>query len=85
MVHDPDYLFGDIQILNELKTADFDVLHYDDSITFRYLYERNYRDKPLNLVVISNNLVEFPYEFKKQAITLTIDYPNYFPNFYHPS
>ena len=81
LVHDPDYLFGDIQILNELKTADFDVLHYDDSITFRYLYERNYRDKPLNLVVISNNLVEFPYEFKKQAITLTIDLSQLFPKF----
>lgn len=81
LVYDPDYLFADVEILRELKTDGFDVLNYDDNITFRYLYELNYRDKASNIVVISNNISEFPYEFTKKAIGLTINLSHIFNKF----
>lgn len=56
IVSDQDSLFTDDRLLIELQTNGYEVIDYADPVSFRYLFEREYRDRtfddhPASLVV----------------------------------
>ena len=84
LVHDVDYLLADAKITQHLKDLGYEILPYEDSISFRYLYERHYRQNDQKLVVISNQDSEFPYDFLQQGVKLEVNYKKIFPRFSMP-
>src|SRR5690625_272210 len=82
LVHDLDLLLNDEQLLQQLVEIGYDIIRYEDSINFRYLYETEYRIKasPFKLLVYTNEQVTFPYEFIRNAIEVHIDIQTIFPN-----
>lgn len=82
-VHDYDLLLSEETILNELTKLGYDVIHYEDSIAFRYLYEQQYRgkEKTYKLLVFTNDESQLPYEFQKMALTIKLNIKTIFPKF----
>lgn len=68
LVHDLDYLLTDEFILRELGNRGFDIIRFEDSVTFRYLYEQQYRlgSSSPQLVIYTNEDIVFPYEFQNK-------------------
>ncbi|GAA0615060.1 BREX-3 system phosphatase PglZ [Virgibacillus siamensis] len=83
LVHDYDYLLSDEYILRKLGSHGFDIIRFDDSMTFRYLYEQQYRlnSSSPQLVIYTNEDIVFPYEFQKQALEVEMDLQHIFPKF----
>ncbi len=83
LVHDLDYLLTDEFILRELGNRGFDIIRFEDSVTFRYLYEQQYRlgSSSPQLVIYTNEDIVFPYEFQKQALEIEMDLQYIFPKF----
>ena len=76
VVADPDYLLTEEQILDALRARGFDLVPFDDPITFRFAYESKYRQvwdrgEATNLVVVlrppRNDVDGLPYDLLEQA------------------
>src|SRR5690625_2917136 len=82
-VEDYDALLNEEQILHEILTLGYEVLRYEDSISFRYLFEQKYRNREATyqLIVYANEDIFFPYEFACRALTIKIDIKTIFPKF----
>ena len=80
-VKDEDSLLNEEQILNDILALGYEVVRFEDSITFRYLYEQKYRDKEYRLLVYANEDITLPYEFSKKALEMEIDIQTIFPNY----
>ncbi|PWA07896.1 BREX-3 system phosphatase PglZ [Pueribacillus theae] len=82
-VYDLDFLLNEEMILNYLAEKGYLVLRYDDSITFRYIYEQKIREKEKErkLIVFANEDISLPYEFEKKALKIKIDIQIIFPKF----
>jgi len=82
LVHDLDYLLNDELILKELQEQGFELVRFEASISFRFLYEKYYRTNQVaKLIVYTNMDIIFPYEFERQALSVSIDMQTLFPNF----
>lgn len=83
IVYDFDFLLNEEVILNELVESGYHVLRYEDSMTFRYIYEQKFRgsEKDIKLIVFANEDISFPYEFEKKALKIKMDIQTIFPKF----
>src|SRR5699024_6829136 len=80
-VIDHDSLLNEEQVLRDIIVKGYEVLRYEDSISFRYLYEQKYRDKDYKLLVFANEDIYFPYEFSSKALKIKIDIQTIYPKF----
>lgn len=82
LVKDPDFILGDLQIQNKLQGLGYDIVRYEDSISFRFLYEKEYRKRvETKLLAYTNEPVEYPFEFIKKGTIVTISINTVFPKF----
>lgn len=83
LVHDRDNVLNDEFVLKELQSQGFDTVRFEDSITFRYLYEQKYRTNhsERKLVIYVNEDVLFPYEFQRKALSVKVSLQTLFPQF----
>src|SRR5690625_7887806 len=81
LVHDTDFLLNDEIILRELTGLDYEIIRFEDSVSFRYTFEQNYRqhDTPYKLLVYTNDAVTFPYEYVRQACQVELTLKQIFP------
>jgi hypothetical protein len=86
LVHDKDYLLNDEFVLKELQSHGFDTVRFEDSVTFRFLYEQQYRtnNSTNKLIIYANEDVVFPYEFQRKALIVKIDIQTLFSKFSAP-
>lgn len=78
LVSDPDGLMQDEKVNAKLRERGFEVVHFKDSISFRYLYESNYRkrwdegEKVFLVVIIKASRSELstilPYDIYKAGV-----------------
>ncbi|MGG2093478.1 BREX-3 system phosphatase PglZ [Bacillus sp. S13(2024)] len=83
LVHDKDFLLSDELILSQLTDYDYEVVRFEDSISFRYLYEQQYRlhEKECKVIVYTNDDIVFPYEFIRKGFSISINISTIFPKF----
>lgn len=83
IVYDFDFLLNEEVILNDLVESGYQVLRYEDSMTFRYIYEQKFRgsEKDIKLIVFANEDIFFPYEFDKKALKIKMDIQTILPKF----
>lgn len=82
-IYDLDFLLNEEIIMNSFANNGYLVLRYDDSITFRHIYEQKIRKKEgeLKLIVFANDDISLPYEFDKKALKIEINIQTIFPKF----
>lgn len=80
LVHDQDFLLNNEIILHELAAQGFDVIRYEDSVSFRYIYESQYRqlDCSFKLIVYTNDNIIFPYEYIRFANQINLSITDIF-------
>jgi hypothetical protein len=83
LVKDLDSLLNDEIILNELSNLGYEVVRYEDSILFYYLYEQQYRQKDVKLIIYVNDDIPFPYEFEQRSLIVSLRIQTLFSKF-HP-
>lgn len=83
LVLDKDNLLNDEFVLKELQSQGFDAIRFEDSITFRFLYEQQYRTNmsERQLLIYVNEDVVFPYEFQRKALSIKVSLQTLFPKF----
>lgn len=87
LVNDPDYLLNEELILEHLSEIGFQTIRFDDSISFRYIYEMQYRTKLENnetkLIVYSNEEQHdiFPYDYLSKGHRVDLKINHLFPKF----
>lgn len=86
LVHDVDYLLNDEIIVGQLKEFGYDIVQFEDSVAFRFVYEQHYRPREVErkLIVYTNEELVFPYEFLQKGFTLSIQIGSIFPKFSAP-
>lgn len=86
LVHDKDFLLSDELILSQLTDYGYEVVRFEDSISFRYLYEQQYRlrEKKCKIIVYTNDDIVFPYEFIRKGFSTSISISTIFPKFSAP-
>jgi hypothetical protein len=89
-VADPDCLLTEEGMALRLKEKGFDLIEYEDSIAFRYLYEAKYRliwdqGKSANLIVVvrceASELERLPYDLLVAGHKLSFSLSTLFPHF----
>lgn len=87
IANDHDLLLNDETILSFFEEKGIHVLRFDDSISFRYLYESQYREllenNKIRLLVYSNEEDQdvFPYDFLQTGNHLRLSINSIFPRF----
>ncbi|WP_338472807.1 BREX-3 system phosphatase PglZ [Niallia sp. XMNu-256] len=86
LVYDMDYLLNDEEIVDVLKALGYEIFRFEDSVSFRYLYEQHYRnlEDQWKLIVYSNEDLVFPYEFLQKGFLLHLHIGSIFPKFSAP-
>ncbi|MGF9964515.1 BREX-3 system phosphatase PglZ [Bacillus rhizoplanae] len=86
LVYDQDFLLNDELLLKQLREEGYEVIRFEDSVSFRYLYEQQYRvsSKSCKLLVYTNDDITFPYEYIKGNFSTKIDISTIFPKFSAP-
>ncbi|WP_342468736.1 BREX-3 system phosphatase PglZ [Ureibacillus sp. FSL K6-3587] len=80
-VKDLDSLLNDEVILNELSNLGYEVVRYEDSVLFYYLYEQQYRQKNVKLLVYVNDDIPFPYKFEQRSLIVSLKIQTLFSKF----
>ena len=86
LVADSDNLLTEAEILQKIQARGFSILPFKDGISFRYIYETQYRSKneAIDLVIVLNEedreLDTLPYDLLKAGRKLTFSLVNLFPN-----
>ncbi len=88
LVADPDSLLTEAGMLQSIQEKGFEILHFEDAIAFRYIYESKYRHRSkaqaLDLVVVLKaklqELASLPHDLLKMGRQLTFSLGNLFPN-----
>ena len=91
---DPDDVLLDEQVLSGLRERGFEVLPFEDSIAFRAEYEERYRcawdsgevapAKALVLHLRSTDTSDLPWDYLKQARSVSLSLANLFPRLSYP-
>lgn len=93
LVADPDGLLLEEELLAGIRARGFDLLPFDDGITFRYTYEANYRqywddERSTPLVVIlrsgETSLQTLPYDLLQRGRILHFSLPQLFSKLSYP-
>ncbi len=88
LVADPDGLLTEEGMLSAIRERGFDLIPFDDSISFRYAYESQYRSqwdkrKKTDLVVVlrssEQQLDNLPFDLRKAGIHLSFALHQLFP------
>ncbi|KJR41192.1 alkaline phosphatase domain-containing protein [Candidatus Magnetoovum chiemensis] len=86
IVYDPDGLLSEEGVISGLKASNIDVVEYEDSISFRYVYETIYREKwdngivaRLAIVVRCSELESIPYDIINKGTRLSFSLCNICP------
>ncbi|OAA30194.1 hypothetical protein AT15_00365 [Kosmotoga arenicorallina S304] len=83
VVNDPDALLSE-EILEKLENSGYAILNFLDPISFRYRYERDFRDKnskKLVIVVSSkyNDPHNLPFDILSKSVVLDFEVNTFFP------
>lgn len=93
LVADPDSLMAEEIILQELRAREYQVLLFENSLSFRFAYEDRYRThwdrgESLNLVVIlppgEHDLRLLPYDVWSNGRKVSFSLNHLFPNLHQP-
>src|SRR5205807_8777 len=93
LVADPDGLLTEEGMLSAIRERGFDLIPFDDSITFRFAYESQYRsvwdqDQKTDLVVVLHSaeqqLGKLPFDLLKAGRQLTFALHQLFPKLNYP-
>ena len=93
IVRDPDRLFEEALLVQELNCRGYEIVKFGDPIVFRYEYEKEYRSvwdagKSLNLIVVpeerEKEVITLPYDILKRARTLFYSLGGIFPTLSYP-
>ncbi|MFC2167767.1 BREX-3 system phosphatase PglZ [Acidobacteriota bacterium] len=93
LVADPDGLLLEERILAGVREREFELIQFEDHITFRYAYESKFRScwdkgKQTDLVVVlrsgTNNLGSLPYDLLQAGRRLSFNLGEIFPNLSYP-
>lgn len=86
---DPDGVLLDEQILSLLRERGFEVLPFEDSVSFRAEYEERYRaawdrceDGPTKALVLhfrGTNVIDLPWDYLRQARRVSLSLADLFP------
>jgi hypothetical protein len=88
LVIDPDNLMRDDALLAEVQNSNYDVLELDDEVSFRYMFERNYRSRwddgeARHVVVVvhtTDGERHIPYDLWKKSRRIELSVSALFPN-----
>lgn len=89
LVADPDGLLTEAEMLQKIQDRGFEIVHFEDAIAFRYIYESQYRPQQeqgtaLDLVIVVNKetqeLRSLPYDLVKSGRQLAFSIGSLFPN-----
>ncbi len=90
---DPDCLLLEEKVLKALRNRGFELLSFEDNISFRYIYESRFRSKwdnkeNLDSCVIvhfkTSELSKIPFDLSQSAHSLSISLVDIFPNLSYP-
>ena len=93
LVADPDGLLSEEELALELRTRGFDIIEYEDAISFRYAYESQYRSLwdtglPTDLVVVLRTaepeLDTLPYDLLEAGRQVSFSLSRIVPNLSSP-
>ncbi len=93
LVADPDGLLLEEDILQGIRERGFELIPFEDHITFRYAYESRFRSRwdrgeETDLVVVlrspSNDLHSLPYDLLQAGRKLSFNLGDLFPNLSYP-
>ena len=88
LVSDPDGLIFDEEIIEKIRDRGFDLVEYNDSISFRYEFESSYRDRwdkgeQAELIVVvkddTNSLQKLPYDILGISRKISFSLNDIFP------
>ena len=89
LVADPDGLLTEAQMLQTIQARGFEIVHFEDAIAFRYIYESQYRPQQeqgvaLDLVIVLNKDTQelrlLPYDLVQAGRQLAFSIGSLFPN-----
>ncbi|BAY42151.1 hypothetical protein NIES2111_65470 (plasmid) [Nostoc sp. NIES-2111] len=89
LVADPDGLLTEAEILQKIQEKGFEIIHFEDTISFRYIYESQYRPQlqrgvALDLAIIVNKDIQelrlLPYDLVQAGRHLAFSIVTLFPN-----
>lgn len=83
LIYDEDYLLNDELLVHQIKDQGYDVIRYEDSISYRYMFESQYRlrEDDWKLIIYTNGDIAFPYDLWKDALHFRISMSSIFPKF----
>lgn len=93
LVADPDDLLLDENILQEIRARGFELIPFEDSVAFRYVYESRFRSwwdrgEETELVVVlrlpSGQLESLPYDLLQAGRQLSFSLSDLFPSLSYP-
>ena len=93
LVDDPDGLILEEAVLETIRERGFDLISFEDSVSFRFAYESKFRSywdrsKVADLVVVlraeSNNLSTIPYDLLQAGRQLSFSLDALFPSLSYP-
>lgn len=89
LVADPDGLLTEAEMLQQIQVRGFEIVHFEDAIAFRYIYESQYRPQQqqgaaLDLVVVVNKDTQelrlLPYDLVEAGRQLAFSIGSLFPH-----
>jgi len=94
IVSDPDDVLLDDQVLSGLRDRGFELMPFEDSVTFRAEYEDRYRsawdrgeDAPAKALVLQlrgTDISDLPWDYVRQARRASLSLANLFPRLSYP-
>ncbi len=92
LVADPDSLLTEEDLLQEIQARGFELIRFEDSITFRFAYESKYRDRQecgelTDLIVVltaAHQLRSLPYDLLQASRQLSFSSKDLFPSLSYP-
>jgi hypothetical protein len=90
---DPDDLLVEEVVLQEIKKRGFDIITYEDQVSFRFLYESKYRAQwdtghPMEFLVVlrtdAPDIHNLPYDLVHSGRTVSLSLSSMFPNLSYP-
>ena len=93
LVADPDGLILEETLLEAIRKRGFDLISFEDSVSFRFAYESKFRSywdrsKVTDLVVVlraeNNNLSTIPYDLLQAGRQLSFNLDALFPSLSYP-
>lgn len=93
LVADPDGLLWEPDLSDSIRARGFDLIAFEDSVAFRYVYESKFRVRwdrgdDIGLVVVlrsaSNELSRLPYDLWAGGRRLSFALTDFFPNLSYP-